>query len=219
MTERRILSKEEQNIRKGIQELSNMVLKTIDDLHRALTGLDTSLCASIIANDKNINAQQAKIEQDCISTIATQQPVATDLRVLISALCLSVELERIADHLAGIADTIVKISEYEPVDSVSQVLAMAEKCGEMLGEAMQAYNTYDSERARTIAAKDREIDEMQDQLSNDIIQQMCNETNRVPFGSRLLWIVHSLERIGDRTTNICEQIVYISQGAFPDLNR
>jgi phosphate transport system protein len=107
----------------------------------------------------------------------------------------------------------------KPIDDIGEVLQMADSCQNMLRQAIQAYMAYDSERAVNIAEQDGEIDNMQTRISNNIIQQMCVNTTLVPFGSCLLWIVHNLERLGDRATNICEQIVYIKSGKFMDLNR
>lgn len=219
MIERRVLSKDEQGIRDGLQKLSEMVQTAIDQACRALADLDTSLSEAIIAGDAAINAQQADIEQQCLTTIATQQPVATDLRVLVAALHISVELERMADYAASIGKTIIKMANEKPIDDIGEVLQMADSCQNMLRQAIQAYMAYDSERAVNIAEQDGEIDNMQTRISNNIIQQMCVNTTLVPFGSCLLWIVHNLERLGDRATNICEQIVYIKSGKFMDLNR
>lgn len=219
MIERRVLSKDEQDIRDGLQKLSEMVQTAIDQACQALTDLDTSLGEAIIAGDAAINAQQADIEQQCLTTIATQQPVAIDLRVLVAALHISVELERMADYASSIGKTIIKMANEKSVDNVNEVLQMANSCKEMLRQAIQAYMTYDSERAVNIAEQDKEIDNMQTRISNNIIHQMCVNTTLVPFGSCLLWIVHNLERLGDRATNICEQIVYIKSGKFMDLNR
>ncbi|WP_455211743.1 phosphate signaling complex protein PhoU [Kaarinaea lacus] len=219
MIERRVLSKDEQQIRDGLQQLSEMVQTAIDDACKALTDLDISLCKTIITGDEKINAQHNKIEQLCLTTIATQQPVATDLRVLVAALHISVELERMADYASGIAKTIVKMAKERPVGGIDNVMQMATACKDILQQSIQAYLAYDAELAQTIAEKDQEIDGMQTAISDSIIKQMCQDNSLVPFGSCLLWIVHNLERIGDRATNICEQIVYVKKGEIPDLNR
>ena len=219
MIERRVLSKDERDIRNGLQKLSEMVQNAIDQACRALTDLDTSLCEAIISGDAKLNAQHADIEQQCLTTIATQQPVATDLRVLVAALHISVELERMGDYASGMGKTMIKMAKEKPVDNVDEVLQMANACKDMLRQAIEAYMAYDSEKAIKIAEQDQEIDNMQTQISNNIIQQMCANTSLVPFGSCLLWIVHNLERLGDRATNICEQIVYIKTGDVLDLNR
>ena len=219
MVARRVLSKEEQQIRDRLMQLSESVQTSIDSVCGALTALDTTACEIIIANDETINTQQNIIENEVLAAIATQQPVATDLRVLMAALHISVELERVADHVAGIAKTIIKIANEKPVDCIDDVLNMAKACQDMLRQAIQAYIAYDAEAAIAIAAQDQQIDTTQTQISNYIIKQMCENASQVPFGSCLLWIVHALERIGDRTTNICEQIAYLKQGEILDLNR
>jgi len=219
MIERRVLSKDEQQIRDGLQQLSEMVQTAIDNACKALADLDTSLCNTIITGDEKINAQHNEIEQLCLTTIATQQPVATDLRVLVAAMHISVELERMADYASGIAKTIIKMANEKPVEGIDKVMLMANACKDILQQAIQAYLAYDSEQAMTVAGKDQEIDNMQTKISDGIIQQMCQNNSLVPFGSCLLWIVHNLERIGDRATNICEQIVYVKMGETPDLNR
>jgi phosphate transport system protein len=218
MTERRVLSQDENQIRSELQKLSDLVQTAIENISNALCNLDISLCEEIIANDQIINNLHLKIEQDCFTTVATQQPVAVDLRILTAGLHISIELERIADYVAGIAGTIIKIAKEVAVDNVNEVAEMLTKCKQMLQQAVQAYMSNDSELALTVAKKDAEIDDMQTQLSSETIKKMCKNPGLVPFGSRLLWIIHSIERIGDRATNICEQIVYIHQGVVPNLN-
>lgn len=218
MTERRVLNGDETQIRNELQKLSDLVLKTIDNVCEALVNLDVPLCEKIIANDQTVNDQYHKIEKDCFTAIATQQPVAIDLRVLTAALHIGIELERIGDYVAGIADTIIKIAKEEPIAIVDDVLQMMAQCKEMLNQAVLAYTGDNSEAALSAAQQDFEIDKLQAQLSNNIITQMSKSPSQIPFGARLLWIVHNIERIGDRATNICEQIVYIHQGTYPDLN-
>ena len=219
MTERRVLGRDEKQIQNEVQKLSNLVQTAIDNVSHALRNLDASLCDEIIVSDQTINELHLAIEQDCFATIATQQPVAIDLRVLASALHISIELERIGDYIAGIADTIRKIIKDTPMDSRNDVLDMLSNCKEMLRLAVQAYMNNDPDLAVTVAEKDVAIDKQQLQLSDHIIAQMRKDPAVVPFGSRLLWIVHSIERIGDRATNICEQVVYVHQGVVPNLNQ
>jgi phosphate transport system protein len=219
MTERRVLGQDENLIQGELKNLSNLVLTAIENVCEALRKLDTSLCEKIIADDQLINNKHRIIEQDCFTTIATQQPVAVDLRMLGAALHLSIELERIGDHVAGMANTIIKIAKHEPMDNVDDVLEMMGKSKEMLQQAIHAYMSDNPELALTIAEKDTEIDDMQTRLSGDTIAKICETPNTAPFGTRLLWIIHNIERIGDHTTNICEQIVYIHQGEVPELNR
>jgi len=219
MTERRVLNRDENQIRNELQKLSDLVQTAIGNVCDALLNMDSALCEKIIADDKIINHQHHEIEQDCFTTIATQQPVATDLRVLTADLHISIELERIGDYVAGIAETIIKIAKEEPVAGTKEVLQMMTQCKEMLRQAVQAYISNDPDLAITVAKKDIEIDNQQTRISNDIIAQMKNTPALVPFGARMLWVVHGIERIGDRATNICEQIVYIQQGSVPNLNQ
>lgn len=218
MIERRVLSKEEQEIRDDLLRLSEMVRSAIDRVANALVTLDTTACETVVAGDKNVNALHNQIEAKVLTTIATQQPVATDLRVLVAAMHINLELERIADHIAGIAATIINIAKDQPVSDLENIVKMATDCNSMLEQAIQSYMAYDADQAVRIAALDQNIDSSQTVLTNHIIQQMCAQPSLVPFGSRVLWIVHAIERIGDRTTNICEQIAYIKHGEIPDLN-
>jgi phosphate transport system protein len=216
--EHRFLSREEQQIRDRLVTLSETVETAIDQACDALAALDIAACEALVNNDENINKQQNVIEKEVLTTIATQQPVATDLRILVAALHISVELERIADYAAGIARTTIKIAEEQPIAIGDDILTMAESCKVMLTQAIQAYTANDAESAVDIAKRDQQVDDYETKISNDIIEQMSKNVGLVPFGSRLLWIVHAIERIGDRVTNICEQIAYIKYAEVLDLN-
>ena len=217
--EHRFLSREEQQIRDRLATLSETVEMAIDRACDALASLDISACEELVKNDENINKQQHVIEKEVLTTIATQQPVATDLRILVAALHISVELERIADYAAGIARIIIKIADEQPIAVGDDILNMAESCKEMLTQAIQAYIANDAELAVNIAKRDQQVDDYETKLSNGIIEIISKDAALVPFGSRLLWIVHAIERIGDRVTNICEQIAYIKYAEVQDLNR
>ena len=215
---RGILNKDEQQIQNNLVRLSQLSEHSIKTAVSALLNIDRRLAEQVIENDTSINQLYNDIEQACISTIATQQPVATDLRALVAGMHIAMELERIADHAAGIAKTVLQIERIEGEDSIQQVSYMSETCCIMLAKAIQAYVKRDVDTAKYIAHEDNRLDQFQSDITQLALESMCDSAEAMHYNARLLWVVHSLERIGDRITNICEQIVFINTGIHCDLN-
>lgn len=216
---RGILSKEETELNQNINKLSDATLAALASAIQSLTNQDTKLAKSIVENDKHINQIQSHIQEMCISTIATQQPVATDLRVLVAILNIAAELERIADHAAGIANTVTKMAGAGAIDSLDDVVEMGNMCQSMLKNCMQAYFELDANLAKDVADSDDLLDQKQNQLTTNFLNKMCDDRDKITSGAFVLWIVHGLERIGDRATNICEQVLYIKNAEILDLNK
>jgi phosphate transport system protein len=220
MTTRGLLSREERQIRDNLHTLSDMTLEAIGQSIEALQHNDPDLAKIIIENDQEINHIQALIEEECVATIATQQPVATDLRGLVAAMHIAVELERIGDYAAGIANTVLKMQANKiTANFIDEITNMAGQCRNIMRSALAAYMDSDAVAAAKVAADDKNIDQTQNELSNKIIRYIGDHPDSITYGTHLLWAVHSLERIGDRATNICEQTLYIIRGEQVDLNR
>lgn len=185
---------------------------------KSLRDFDVDLADQVVSEDGLINNLQLQIERNCINTIALQQPVAGDLRKLMTAIFLSMELERIADHAAAIARIILKFEDAADARYLQPVSEMAEKCQSMLKLVMQAYDEADEPLARQVASLDDEIDSAEQAFNDLMFRELCNEPEHKVICTYLLWIAHNLERIGDRITNIAERVVYMTSSVTPDLN-
>ncbi|WP_455203955.1 phosphate signaling complex protein PhoU [Kaarinaea lacus] len=213
-----VLDKEEAQIKSKLQSLLEATQKALETAMVALQNSDTNLANEVIQQDVQTNKLHNAIESECLTTIATQQPVATDLRILIASMHIASELERIADHAVGIAETTKKTSDHSGCYNMESITKMADQCRNMLDRTMAAYFDHNPQLAEQIAADDADIDKMQSTITSELLTQMIENNSMVALGTYLLWIVHSLERIGDRITNICEQVIFIEKGISLDLN-
>lgn len=203
-------------------KLDDMYMLVRDALDRSLQSLydhNPSNATQVINEDSRINELQHKIEERGIRTIALQQPVARDLRTLMSDIYISMELERIADHAADIASIVLKLKAKPSEEYLEPISKIADKCRAMLMAAMQAYNELDDKLAIEIAAMDNEIDIAEQEFNDFLLKKLCiypDDNNECTY---LLWVTHHLERIGDRITNITERIIYVKNSATTNLNQ
>lgn len=199
-------------INQKLIRMSEMVVSAVDDSVDTLISKDFKKAKTIRRNDKLINDIRWEIEEDCINLIATQQPVASDLRELIALLTINTELERIGDYAAGIAKIVGMIGDEEPVKPLVDIPRMREISIDMIENSMKAYINHNEKSARLIHSQDDDIDDLYDQVYRELLSFMIEKPNRISQCTHLLWISHNLERIGDRVTNICERIIYLVSG-------
>jgi len=218
MTTRSVLDKELEDIRGDLLRLSSLVEQAIDRAVKALEERDVSLAQQIIDQDEKLNELRRKIEDDCVHVLATQQPMAGDLRIIVAALSIAMNLERMGDHAEGISKALVT-DDADAVGDLSIDLAhMSRMAREMLSLAMDAHVEDDVEKAHAAAAKDDDLDTLYRRSFSDLIDRMVEGDLSISRGTYQLWAAHNLERIGDRVTNICERIEFASTGSIHDLN-
>jgi phosphate transport system protein len=205
-------------IQDDVLKMGNMVEKAIGSSVEALKRRDLSLAHQVIADDININEKRFDIEKDCIQLIATQQPIAIDLRNIISVLNVITELERIGDHAVGIAKIVVMIGDEPPLKPLIDLPRMAEKTQDMLHRSLIAFVNNDAEAARQIASEDDEIDELHNQVFRELLSFMVEDPRTITRATRLIWVAHNIERSADRVTNICERVVYIVTGKMEEID-
>ncbi len=198
--------------------MGGMVEKAISLSVDALKKRNLKLAKQVIADDQKINEKRFEIEETCIQLIATQQPMAGDLRYLISVLNIITELERIGDHAEGIAKIVVMIGDEPPLKPLIDIPRMAEKTIDMLHRSLDALMNCDDNIARQIAAEDDEVDQLYDQVYRELISFMVEDPKTITRATRLLWVAHNLERCADRVTNICERIVFTVTGKMYETN-
>jgi phosphate transport system protein len=197
--------------------MGSMVEKAIRRSIEALKSRDLNMAHQIVADDIKINEKRFGIEEKCLQLIATQQPMASDLRIIISVLNIITDLERIGDHAEGIAKIVVMIGDEPPLKPLIDLPRMAEKTGDMLRRSLDAFVKRDADVARQIAAEDTEIDNLYDQVFRELLTFMAEDPRTITRATRLIWVGHNLERSADRVTNICERVVYVVTGKMEEI--
>jgi len=215
---RRILESEEKALKSELDEMYIHMSIALDKAMESLRDYNIDIAGQVITEDSQINLLQQTIEKDSIRTIALQQPVASDLRKLMTDIFVSMELERIADHAAAIAQIVLKFEAAPDPRHIQPILEMADKCKSMLKAVMQAYDVTDELLARNAAGIDDEIDRCEQAFNDLMFQELRNGPEHSIACTYLLWITHNLERIGDRATNIAERVVYLTSSEIPELN-
>jgi len=204
-------------IQDDILAMGSMVEKAILRSVEALKNRDLELAHQIIVDDKQINIKRFEIEEKCIELIATQQPMASDLRVVVAVLNVITELERIGDHAEGIAKITIMIGDEPPLKPLIDIPRMAQKTNEMLHRSLDAFVNHDAEAAKTIALEDDEVDHLYDQVFRELLLFMMEDPKTVTRATRLIWVTHNLERSADRVTNICERVVFMVTGKMAEI--
>ncbi len=212
------LDRELAAIRESMLALGERVAVTIHDSVLALRNTDNELAETIIVGDAELNKMRFDIEKACEAVIATQQPAASDLREVIAALNIVVDLERMGDHAAGIAKTVQLMGD-EQFDSLPESLErMAARTQDMLRQAVDVYAEADNDRAYNVALMDDKLDDSYQSLTHELLQGMLEDEISTTRGLYLLFAGHNLERIGDRVTNIAERVIFMASGKMKELN-
>ena len=204
-------------IQDDILVMGSMVSKAIIRSVEALKSRDIKAANQIIADDQGINRKRFEIEESCIELIATQQPMATDLRTITAILNITTELERIGDYAVGIARIVILIGNEPLLKPLVDIPLMAKKMVDMLDRCLQAFINRDAEAAKKIAREDDEIDNLYDQIFRELLSIMAEDPKTITRATRLMWTAHNLERAADRVTNICERVVYIVTGKMEEI--
>ena len=197
--------------------MGSMVEKAIIQSVNALKDRDMDLANRIIKDDAKINDKRFEIEEHCIELIATQQPMASDLRTIISIFNIISEMERIGDHAEGIAKIVIMIGDEPPLKPLIDIPRMAEKTVDMLRRSLDAFINRDDKTAREIALEDDEVDNLYDQVFRELLSYMLEDPKTITRATRLVWVAHNLERSADRVTNICERVVYMITGKMEEI--
>ena len=196
--------------------MGSMVEKALERAMEALKNRDLELARQVIANDAKINQKRFDIEEKCVDLIVTQQPMASDLRIIIAVLNIIVDLERIADHAEGNAKIAVMIGNEPPLKPLIDLPRMCQKTVEMLKRSLDAFINRDAEAARRICDEDDEVDNLYDQVFRELLTFMAEDSKTITRATRLIWVGHNLERSADRVTNICERVIYVVTGKMEE---
>ena len=201
-----------------VLEMTSMVDRAIQRSLSALVNRDVPLAELVVGEDRLVNEIGYRIQNQSVELLARQSPLAGELRLVVSVSALATELERMADHAEGIAKIVVMMQNEPLVKPLVDIPIMAEKARAMMNKAIQAFLDKDIEAAHAVDADDDEVDTLYDTIYGDLIQVMVNDPSKIEPATRLLWVAHNLERIGDRATNIAERTVYTVTGELPKMD-
>jgi len=207
-----------QRLQDDVLALGGMVEEAITASVASLKRRDMEASERVIAQDQAINQKRFGIERDVLVLIATQQPMASDLRVLAAILAIISELERIGDYAKGIARINLMIGPEPLVKPLVDIPRMAEKARDMLHRALVAFAERDTDLARAIPEEDDEVDDLYNQVYRELITYIITDPRTLDQANYLMWAAHNLERAADRVTNICERVVFTVTGEMMELD-
>lgn len=199
--------------------LGSMVEKAITRSVDALRARDVDAARMVRAEDILINRKRFEIEEATLLQIATQQPMASDLRRLAAILHIVTDLERMGDYAAGIAQICVEIGDQPHIKPLIDIPRMADKAVSMLRRSLDAFVDRDVLGAEAIASEDDDVDALYQQVYRELLTIMLANPRTIDQATHLLWVAHNLERVADRVQNICERVVFVSTGRMRELSR
>jgi len=210
---RTILDQELNQLKDNIIRLASAANESISQAMTALQTRDVAQANQVVANDQSINELRYEIEEKALLILATQAPTASDLRAVVAAIHLAVELERIGDHASGIARLVERMEDEEEIDTLYKLPKMAKRASEMIQEGIDAYIQHDPKLALDMIKRDDKLDKQYNKLFREALKEMRDDSY-IRRATYLLWVGHNLERIGDRATNIAERVIFMCTGEF-----
>ncbi|MDQ3780907.1 MAG: phosphate signaling complex protein PhoU [Chloroflexota bacterium] len=207
-----------QDLRDDVVAMASMVDKAIARAVEALRLQKFELAREIIASDQTINRHRWATEERALLIIATQAPMAGDLRRIAAAIHIITDLERMADHAAGIAKIALETADEPLLKPLVDLPRMSELARSMLSDSITAFIEEDAPAARQIAERDDDVDDLYDQVYRELLTFMLADPSTINRATHLLWAAHNLERIADRVTNVCERVVFAVTGEIEEIN-
>jgi phosphate transport system protein len=218
MSIRATFDQELRDLRDNLLRLGSMVDTAISRSIQALKERDQQLAQEIITDDEKINELRFKIEGDCVSIIARQQPAARDLRFIVAAMNIVLDLERMGDHAAGIATIVLRMGDQPLLKPLIDLPRMARISQDMLRFSLDALISGDADEALAITRIDEEVDQLYNQIFRELISYMIEDPRTVTRAMYLLFCAHNVERIADRVTNICERVIFVATGQMEEIS-
>lgn len=212
------LDRHERHIKDTLLRMGSLIEVAIREAVDALASHDTARAMAVIENDRHINELQHEAIDEIVNTIATQAPVARDLRFLLSLDLVAYELERIGDYAANVAKRAIDLAPEPPLAGHLGLPAMGHLAADLLADTVRALIDSDAELARSVAHRDDQIDDLYHRIQAEVVELSKADPANVERASKLLLAAHYLERIGDRSTNIAEDVVFLATGRTEDLN-
>lgn len=214
---RKTFETELQQVKDDVLLLGSMAEQAILNTVEALKKRDIKASERILDEDRQINAKRFEIENQLMILIATQQPMAHDLRLLASTMEIISELERMGDYAKGIANINIRMGDQPLLKPLIDIPRMAQLDVSMLHRALTAFVNEDVEAARAIPVEDDEVDALYNQIYHELMMYVIRDPKAIERANWLLWVAHNLERVADRVTNICERTVFIATGEMTEI--
>ena len=189
-------------------DVESAITRAVDSLKRR----DLTVSQQVVDEDDYIDQKRFDIEDRCVDLIATQQPMARDLRAIIAFLHIAVELERMGDYAEGIAKISLMMGDAPPLKPLIDIPRMAEKATKMLRDSMDSLISRDLVKAHQVCQADDDVDQLYDQVHRELLLFMIQDPQAIQWATYLLWVAHDLERIADRATNIAERVIFLVTG-------
>ena len=204
----------EQEVGVLARDVESAITRAVDSLKRR----DLAVSQQVVEEDDYIDQKRFEIEDRCVDLIATQQPMARDLRTIIAFLHIVVELERMGDYAEGIAKISLKMGDAPPLEPLIDIPRMAEKATGMLRDSMDSLISRDPIKAHHVCQADDDVDQLYDQVYRELLLFMIQDPQAIQWATYLLWVAHDLERIADRATNSAERVIFLVTGKMVEAN-
>jgi phosphate transport system protein len=195
-----------------ISRMGGLAEAQLADAIRAVTDRDSDLAAEVVKGDPQVDDLEREIDDLALRILALRQPMAVDLRAILSALKISAELERIADYAANVAKRSIALNQVAPIRPVSAIPRMGQVVKEMIKDVLDAYVHADLDKAVRVWSRDEELDEMYSSLFRELLTYMMEDPRNITASTHLLFIAKNIERIGDHATNIAETVYFLVKG-------
>jgi phosphate transport system protein len=206
-----------QELRDDVVALASMVDKAIARSVDSLKRQDVNLARQVCDADAEINKLRWRTEERALQVLATQAPMASDLRVISAVIHIAVDLERMGDHAAGIAKIVIETANEPLLKPLVDIPRMSELARAMLTDSVTSFIAGDDQKAREIADRDDAVDQLYDQVYRELLTYMMADPSTINRATHLLWAAHNLERIADRVTNICERVIFAVTGELEEI--
>jgi phosphate transport system protein len=218
MTTREGFDRDLHQLRDDLLRMGALVESALDRAIEALRTRSVQLASSVIEADNTIDALHLGLEERCLRLMATQQPMAKDLRSIAAVWIMTIDLERMGDHAEDIARIVQRIADQPLLKPLIDIPRMADLVRGMLRDGLDAFISRDTELARQMAARDDEIDHLYRQIFRELLTYMLEDTRNIQRATHLLMVAQALERMGDHATNIAERVIYMVTGTLQELN-
>ena len=218
MLTRVVLTKELEAMQADLLRMSSLVQTAIERSMQAFLGLDSEIAEQVISDDGEINRLRFAIEDACLQTLATQQPAARDLRMVLSTMTIATELERMGDHATGISKLALRVQDHRLAPFPAVLQQMGDLGVTMLRSVITAFAARDAQQAYGVANDDEIMDAQYQAVFHKLAAQLRADKLTTDYVLALLFAAHNLERIGDRIVNICERVIFASSGQLKELD-
>lgn len=205
-------------LQQEVESLGAFVGKSIHRAVDALKRRDLISSHEVIKDDDYIDRKRFEIEDLCVDLIATQQPMARDLRAIIALMHIVVELERMGDYAEGISKISLAMGDTPPLKPLIDIPRMADKASNMLSDSIDSLLNRDMVKANQVCQADDEVDALYNQVYRELLLFMIEDPDTIQRATYLLWVAHDLERIADRATNIAERVIFLVTGKMVEVN-